>query len=60
MAGAETERGGTGVEGGEMVEGVGYRDGFVFGAIGVGVANKGGFVMVVKLYNKERKEKEGN
>ena len=54
MAGAEAERGSAGVEGGEMVEGVCDRDGFVFGAIRVGVANKGGFVVVVKLYNKER------
>ena len=57
MAGAETERGGAGVEGGEMVEGVCDRDGFVFGAIGVGVTNKRGFVVVVKLYSKKKRKR---
>ena len=58
MAGAETERGGTGVEGGEMIEGVCDRDGFVFGAIGVGMADKGGFVVVMKLYSKGREKEQ--
>ena len=58
VAGAETERGGAGVEGGEMVEGVCDCDGFVFGAIRVGVANKGGFVVVVKLYSKGREREQ--
>ena len=58
MACAETERGGAGVEGGEMVEGVCDCDGFVFRAIGVGVTNKRGFVVVVKLYSKGRESEQ--